>query len=300
MIRKSAACTCRRLPPENESLARSSGRARPVTPDPASFLPTARELVLQAGRRIMELLKDPLIRARKADRSLVTNADHASNDILRRGLRAAFPAHAILSEETGLEGPADPGFLWLIDPLDGTKAYARGESGFSVMAGLLHRGIPVLGLVYDPLEDHFYESARGNGAFHVHGGRRERVRVSDRADWAAMPLITSTGFPGNLAEALRRAIPIAMLEPVNSVGVKVGYLVRGAADIYVNHHPVHYWDTCGPLAILEEAGGTMTHWDGTPLAYSMDGSYRHPGPTVATNARRHQEVLDVLQRTSGA
>lgn len=263
----------------------------------AGFLPPVRELALKAGKRIMELIHTDLIRERKADKSLVTNADHAANDILLEGLRKAFPGHRILSEETGLEGPSGAESVWLVDPLDGTRAFARGVAGFSVMVGLLRKGRPVLGVVYDPLEGFLYEAARGSGCFLWEGGQRAPARVSDRNEWAEMPLITSTDFPERLRLLLAQGIPSPFLAPLNSVGVKVGYMVRRKADIYVNHHPMNYWDSCAPLAILEEAGGRMTDWDGRPLRYPLDGAHRHPGPTLATNNHRHDELLALLAKS---
>jgi 3'(2'), 5'-bisphosphate nucleotidase len=262
----------------------------------SEFLPVVRELALQAGKRLIELSRTELVRERKADRTLVTNADRAANEIILTGLRKSFPSHRILSEETGLEGPAGADLVWMVDPLDGTKAYARNAPGYSVMIGLLGGGRPVLGVVFDPLENVLYEAARGHGCVCEENGRRVAVRVSDRDDPSAMPVITSTDVPPKLSSLLRDAFPAPLLEPLNSVGVKVGYLVRRRADIYVNHHPIHYWDSCAPLAILEEAGGRMTDWKGRPLEYPMNGSHRHGGPTLATNGHRHEELLTLLSR----
>ncbi len=265
---------------------------------PADFLPAVRDLARAAGHRVMELLKDPLVKSRKADRSLVTNADHAANDILRSGLRRLFPTHGLLSEETGREGPAGSEWQWLIDPLDGTRAYARGEPGFSVMVGLLEGGRPALGVVYDPLTDRLYEAVRGGGAFLFTGKTRGSLRVSGRDRWTEMPVITSSGFPEPLRRRLEGTLGVAFLNPINSVGVKVGYLARQEADLYINHHPVHYWDTAGPLVVLEEAGGRMTQWDGSPLTYNLDGIPAHAQATLATNGRRHQDLVDHLRGTT--
>lgn len=265
-------------------------------PDVVGFVPVARQLALQAAACVMELLKDPLVQTRKEDKSLVTNADHAANDILRRGLLSHFPQHAVLSEETGREGNPSAEYVWLIDPLDGTKAYARGTAGFSIMVGLLHNEKPVLGVVADPLEGHLYEAVRGVGAFHTLKGKSRQVRVSKRSDWKDMPVITSTGFPDSLRQRLQADMPLGFLDPINSVGIKVGYLVQQWADIYVNHHPVHLWDTCAPLVILEEAGGVMTHWDGSPLAFPLSGDHKHPSATLATNNTRHADFLLKLAR----
>ncbi len=262
--------------------------------DLPDFLPPARDLALRAGRVVMELLKSPLVEARKADHSLVTNADHAANDLICRGIREAFPDHGILSEETGWDGPRDASFVWLVDPLDGTRAYARGKPGFCVMLGLLMENRPVLGIVYDPTEDRLYEAAKGAGAFQTRGGVREKLRVSGRTTLSEMPVVTSAGFPERLMTVLKSELPGPWLAPINSVGVKVGLLARGEGDIYINQHAVHLWDSAGPQAILEEAGGRMTLWNGSPLEHDPTGRLVHPGPLLATNGPRHQDVIAIL------
>src|SRR5262245_23398068 len=106
-------------------------------PDSQQFLKTATDLALRASEAIIHLLKYPTVTGRKADHSIVTEADLRSDEVIRTGLRKAFPDHGILTEETGLQGPPNGGFMWVVDPLDGTKAYAKGISGFCVMVGLL-------------------------------------------------------------------------------------------------------------------------------------------------------------------
>ena len=74
----------------------------------------------------------------------------------------------------------------------------------------------------------------------------------------------------------------------------MGYLGRQLADLYLNHHPVHLWDTAAPLVVLEEAGGRMTQWDGSRLTYDLDGRYTHAQGTVASNAVRHDDLVRAL------
>jgi 3'(2'), 5'-bisphosphate nucleotidase len=112
-----------------------------------------------------------------------------------------------------------------------------------------------------------------------------------------MPLIVSTDFPEKLLVQVREALNGPILPPINSVGIKVGLLVRQLGDIYVNHHSVHYWDTCAPQIILEEAGGAFTQLDGAPLDYSLtDASYRHAARTLASNGTRHSELVQRLEK----
>jgi 3'(2'), 5'-bisphosphate nucleotidase len=261
-----------------------------------SFLDVARPLALEAAARLMELRLTPLVKERKADHSIVTNADHDADRIIRSGLRAAFPDHTILTEESGMDGSTDAEYMWVVDPLDGTKAYAAGITGFSVMVGLLKGGKPFAGVVVDPLEGHCYEAMKGMGTYHTFANKKTRVHVSSRRDWKTMPVITSTGFPKALEKPLQERFPGPWVNAVNSVGVKVGYLVRQLVDIYVNHHGVHYWDTCAPQIILEEAGGIITYSNGEPLRYELDrGTYHHEEATVATNHTRHEEVLAAVK-----
>jgi 3'(2'), 5'-bisphosphate nucleotidase len=262
--------------------------------NPNQFLGAATTLALEAGHEIMELRKKPLQKSHKADHSLVTNADHAADKIIRLGLRNAFPTHSILTEESGLEGP-ESDWVWLIDPVDGTRAYAKGVAGFSVMIGLLHQQKPVLGVVYDPLAEQLFHASCGEGSFYTYKGNKQKVSVSQRSEWNEMCVITSTGYPDARKQALSQKLSGVWRDPINSVGVKVGIVVRREADIYINHHPVHYWDTCAPQVILEEAGGVFTNEDGTPLVYDLQTDHSHHQPSLASNGTRHADLVKLLK-----
>jgi len=260
----------------------------------AACLETARRLALEGATIVQDLRHQPLNKQRKADRSLVTEADLQSDQVIRSGLEEAFPTHVVLSEESGLGDRPDAEFVWLVDPLDGTKAYAKGIAGFSVMIGLLQNQQPVLGVVVDPLENLVYEAVRGQGAFLFNGMQRIALHVSERRDFGDMPLVVSTGFPTDKMEQIRPTLSGPLLPPINSVGIKVGLVVRQEADIYINHHPVHLWDTCAPQIILEEAGGRMTRLDGKPLGYELTAPFSHQSLTLATNGSRHDEISSLL------
>ncbi|HSA59220.1 MAG TPA: 3'(2'),5'-bisphosphate nucleotidase CysQ [bacterium] len=255
------------------------------------FLKTARDLALKASREVLSLLHQPLQQHRKHDNSLVTEADLRSDAILREGLAKAFPDHAVLTEENGIVGSPGAEYVWMIDPLDGTKAFAKALPGFSVMVGLLKNGVPHLGVVADPLQARLYEAVRGAGAFQAHAGNRSALKVSKRAQPKDMRVVVSTGFPEKAMARLKAVCPGPLLAPINSVGIKVGLVVRQEADIYVSHHPVHFWDTCAPQAILEEAGGVFTKLDGSPLVYDLLSDFAHTGLTLATNGTRHAELV---------
>jgi 3'(2'), 5'-bisphosphate nucleotidase len=255
------------------------------------YLETAKSLAKKAAAEVIRLMDQPIATARKEDKTIVTEADLISDRILCTGLREAYPDHGIISEEDGVSGNVDSDYIWLIDPLDGTKAYAKGIAGFAIMVGLLKRGEPYLGVVVDPVEGYIYEAIRGQGAFITRQDRRERITVSKRNNYKEMPLVVSTGFPGSKLEILKSELCLPVVDPINSVGIKVGIVVRQEADIYLNHHSVCLWDTCAPQIILEEAGGAFTRLDGAPLEYKLEAPYSHKSLTLATNGTRHDDLV---------
>jgi len=118
----------------------------------------------------------------------------------------------------------------------------------------------------NPVEGHIFEAVLGGGAFHTLHGLRRRVHVSARKDLSIMPVITSTDFPEALNENLRRSLCGPWLGAISSVGIKVGYMVRKLADIYINHRGVHYWDTCAPQIIWKRpADHDVLGWESARL-----------------------------------
>lgn len=198
-----------------------------------------------------------------------------------------------MSEESGRSPGPPRARTWVIDPLDGTEAFVDGKArGYAVQIGLLVGETPVLGVVYEPREDRITWAVRGHGAFQDDGsGVVGPLRVSDRDDLAAMPLLTSSRIDPQRRQRLV-AVGLRDAGRLRSVGVKVGELVTGRADVYVSEHPISYWDSCAPLVVLEEAGGVITHLDGSPFDYVLDPARRarHPGPLVASNGTRHSEL----------
>lgn len=258
------------------------------------LLQTATQLAEQASLAITQLTRNLSKDQRKADESIVTEADFLANQIIVEGIHQAFPEHTILSEESGMDQNINADYVWVIDPLDGTKAYAKGIPGYSVMIGLLKAGLPVLGVVKDPVEGHLYEALRGEGAFHTVNGIRKKVRVSERNQIENMPLILSPGFPEKELNEIRQKLTGPLVPPINSVGIKVGLLVRQIGDIYLNHHSVSYWDTVAPQIILEEAGGCFTSWNNEALTYNLARGFDHGFKTLATNKVLHSEICSLL------
>ncbi len=265
--------------------------------DETLLLEKAIELAELASEKILEILKTDFKTEKKEDSSPVTVADLQADQILRDGLLQRFSTHAILTEENGLIGNEKSEYTWLIDPLDGTKAFAKKIPGFCVMIGLLRGGIPHLGVVADPLEKSIYFALKGEGTQKIQGPFRKTLHVSSRTQASEMPLITSPGFPKDLLEKINTQFSSPICTPINSVGIKVAALVQKNADLYINHHDVSLWDTCAPQIILEEAGGIFTRLDGQALNYSeLKAPYSHGTKTFASNGQKHSEWVEWLSQ----
>lgn len=256
-------------------------------------LALAIRLAREAGAAIERIRERGFTTQEKLDRSPVTEADLAADAVIRAGLTAAYPGDGILSEESGATPGPPRARTWVVDPLDGTEAFVDGKArGYAVQIGLLSGEAAVLGVVYEAHEDRLWWAVRGQGTHLEDAGVVSGpLRVSARDDLAEMPLITSTRVD---LERLARLLAVGLPDGgrLRSVGVKVGELVSGRADVYVSEHPISYWDSCAPLVVLEEAGGVITHLDGAPFEYALDPARgaRHDGPLVASNGTRHAEL----------
>jgi histidinol-phosphatase len=196
----------------------------------------------------------------KSDATPVTAADREAETVIRSALLAAFPQHAILGEEHGRHGDSD--FLWLVDPLDGTKSFVRRTPFFSTQIALMHRGHLVLGVSSAPLFGETMWARIGGGAF-LDG---EPVRVAATTDIAQAVL--STGNLGTLAGDARWAALGALVRDCNrsrGYGDFCHYhlLARGSLDLVVESD-VNILDIAALAVIVREAGGVFTDLDGRP------------------------------------
>lgn len=242
--------------------------------DPAAdFLARALEVALAAADAARAVTV-PRYRAQdftvvtKADLTPVTVADRDAEAAIKTVLRAAFPDHALFGEEEGREGEGE--FLWLIDPIDGTKAFVRGYPLYSTQIALMHRGELVLGVSDAPVYGERAWATRGGGAFLREGGAPpRRLAVSAAREFDAQAAV-STGNLKSLVAAPARWQ--AYGELVRRVGRIRGYgdflhyhlLARGAIDL-VLESDLNILDIAPLVVIVREAGGVFTDLDGQPI-----------------------------------
>jgi histidinol-phosphatase len=235
-------------------------------PDDA-FLDHALEVALAAaraaGERIVHHFRQGVAVEIKPDATPVTVADREAEDIIRSALKGAFPDHAILGEECGREG--EGAFLWLVDPLDGTKSFVRGTPFFSTQIALMHAGELLLGISHAPLYGETMWARRGGGAWL--DGQQARVSEATSMPDASLSL-------GNIKSLAQDAAGWKALgDLVGTVNRTRGYgdfchyhlLARGCLDIVVESD-VNILDIAALAVIVREAGGTFTDLDGAPLS----------------------------------
>lgn len=225
---------------------------------------------------------------RKEDRSPVTVADRAAEQLLRARIAERFPEDGVVGEEFG-ETPGQSGQRWILDPIDGTKSFICGVPLYGTLVGLEREGRGVAGVIYIPGLDECAYAARGQGAWYVRGNNPPRpARVSQRS-LAEGTFLTSQvdGFDARGAgEAFRRLQSQAYI--TRTWGDCYGYLLvaTGRAEAMVDPE-MNIWDAAALQPILEEAGGTYTDWQGEPTIHHQEG--------LGAGPRASAEALAVLR-----
>jgi 3'(2'), 5'-bisphosphate nucleotidase len=258
-------------------------------------LETARELAIGAGAILLEYYKDAPNIEWKGENDPVTSADRAASRFIVDALRDRFPLDGILCEEEkdDLKRLGNPR-VWVIDPMDGTKEFIKRRGEFSVMIGLAIEGRARVGAVYQPTERKLYYAAPHSGAFLTHAGVTRALHVSPESDKTKVVMALSRSHLSSDTEAIRKNLGIEHTTQTGSLGLKVGLLCESAAHVYVQGRGTSLWDTCGPEAILFEAGGKMTDKRGDPFRYDIEDVRNHTG-VVATNGVLHDDVVEAAR-----
>ena len=257
------------------------------------FLDVATEAALAAGAVLQDYLGkvEDTITEKGRSGDLVTVADKASEAVVLDYLHRHFPNHAILAEESGKLGNQQNEYLWAIDPLDGTTNFAHQYPCFAVSIGLLINGVPQLGVIYDPFHKELFRAAAGLGATL----NRRSIRVSKTTELSKSLLVTGFAYDrrettdNNYAEFCHLTHLTQGVRRSGSASIDLAHVACGRVDGYWERG-LSPWDISAGVILVQEAGGKVTAYDGSPL--ELDS-----GRILATNGLIYsslsQELLQV-------
>jgi len=202
---------------------------------------------------------------RKSDASLVTEADHAVQHAILSEIARAYPDHAVLGEETiarpeAHRAAAHAEYCWVIDPIDGTRNFARGVETYVTSVGLLHRGSPVAAALYDPPRDRLFAARLGGGA--TQDGRP--LSTGDRPIDTDTTLALSTLNGRPLTPRIQRWMETFVFRNAGSLCMHLIWVAQGQCDGAYSTQ-AKLWDIAAAALLVTEAGGRVTDLSGHPL-----------------------------------
>lgn len=252
---------------------------------PAEALALAGRLADAAGAVIRPHFRTGVAIVDKADESPVTIADRDAEAAIRTLIEDAFPDHGILGEEHG-SVRLDAEFVWVLDPIDGTKAFISGLPVFGTLIALLQGGRPVLGVIDQPITGERWLGAQGHGT--TLNGRPVRTRPCERLDRATLFATAPDMFKGPEIEAFERLRTSVKLMRWGADCYATAMVASGHADLVVESS-LQTYDFCALVPVIEGAGGIATDWDGRPLR--IDSGKRS---AIAGDVRAHAAALERL------
>src|SRR6202451_1682556 len=258
------------------------------------FAHVAEGIARQAGALLREFYAKGVATEYKGDVDLVTEADRASEALIRERLTAAFSGHGVYGEE-GTRDQMESEYRWYVDPLDGTTNFAHGFPAFCVVLGLERRaaglaadqdGEMVAGVIYDPLRDETFAAERGKGAW-LNG---KAIRVSKTR--TLQEALSATGFPShkrhvspNIHFYQEITLRSHGVRRAGSAALDMAYVAGGRLEGFWEFN-LNPWDTAAGVLLVEEAGGTVTHFDGSK--FTLDSR-----EVLATNGLIKGEMVHI-------
>jgi myo-inositol-1(or 4)-monophosphatase len=245
-------------------------------------------IMRDAGALAQETARGPFKQWTKgADNSPVTEGDIAVNDLLRGQLGSLVPAAGWLSEESQDDRP-DGGLAlaWIVDPIDGTRAYISGRADWTISVALADRGRPLLAALFAPVTEEMFVASRGGGA--TLNGAAIKASAGGALNGARL------AGPKRYLDRLSSLTPDTQAQPkVHSLALRIARVAHGALDAAVASPGSHDWDLAAADLLVHEAGGALTDFVGRPLSYS--NAHGAHGALVAAGQARHDTLINLVR-----
>jgi myo-inositol-1(or 4)-monophosphatase len=250
-------------------------------------------IAVKAARRAGRIISqasgnlDLLTVRHKSLNDLVSEVDKAAEEAIIATLKAAYPDHAILAEESGASGASE--HVWIIDPLDGTTNFLHGFQQYCVSIALAHKGVITHGVIYDPCRNDLYTASRGRGAYL----NDKRLRVSRREK--LIDALVGTGFPFRMFEHLEAYTGMLKDLMTRSAGVRrPGAAALDLANVAAGRLDAFWeiglapWDMAAGCLMITEAGGLVGDLEGNER-------YLHSGNLVAGSPKIFAQLLQLIE-----
>ncbi|HIK08958.1 MAG TPA: 3'(2'),5'-bisphosphate nucleotidase CysQ [Oscillatoriaceae cyanobacterium M33_DOE_052] len=233
----------------------------------------------------------------------VTTADLVASEYILRELRIAFGSEnfGYLCEETPNQVPIPKPWVWIIDPIDGTRDFILGTGDYAVHIALVYKGRPVVAVVVLPRAGKLYYAQRGGGTYvETRNGEKIPLHLSggdgilSERRFEDLCLVISRNRRHPQWQQLLELLPKRKREYIGSIGCRIAAILEGRADVYISlsgKSAPKDWDLAAPELILSEAGGKFTRVDGTPLRYN-GVSLHQWGCLIGSNSRYHEGICD--------
>jgi len=247
----------------------------------------SREAVKEAGRLLMENIDKVKEVSFKAKSDIVTDIDIRSEKIIVDKIKANFPEHSILSEESGFSDQHSE-YLWIMDPIDGTMNYFYASAPFRVALCLTYKRQPLISAIYNPIKDEMYFAEAGQGA--TLNGRRITVsdnfelektivmiHISSKKDARARTILA-------LDSIFKKTLHMRMF---GSGLAAMSYIASGKFDVFFNVR-TYPWDILPGALLVQEAGGVVTDIEGNKITTESTS-------VLATNGKVHDQMLQLLK-----
>jgi len=225
----------------------------------------------------------------KADVSPVTAADRASEKTMRAMIEAERPGDGIFGEEFGVTNP-DAETVWILDPIDGTKAFITGKPVYGTLIGVVRNGKAIAGVMDGPATGDRWSGAVGHPT--LFNGKPIETRKGPAMDAAWLTSTTPQMFKGEQATRFNALMSAAGYTTFGSECQGYGQLACGWVDLVCESDLAPY-DYAALVPIVEGAGGVMTGWDGAPLSFASDGGKKYSVIAAAT-PELHQAAVEIL------
>jgi myo-inositol-1(or 4)-monophosphatase len=248
------------------------------------------EVAREAGRLVKAAVGTGSVRPKRNNEDgldVVTDADLAAEKLIVKRLRGRFPEYDIFTEETEHEIASE--WFWAVDPIDGTKNFASGLPYVSVSIALMHKGVPQLGVIHSVFSEETHAARRGGGA--TCNGKPISVSATSRLEDS---LVVLEGIQIHLRErryVQRLHLCTRAVRNFGSAALNIAYMARGFLGGYIDED-LKYYDIAAGAVILEEAGGRLTHCDGSPI-WPRRPDYGDID-VLATNGRLHEPLMKLV------